>query len=690
MHPLLPFSTTQSYPEVQQEFTVLGMAWGDMSDRQGDGAARPAEEAAASGNDVLAPPDTTNVAAFGDSLMWGQGLSRGGQYSAVIANALPGIFRTRRAVMRADESRSGAQIRARADQRTTFVDRFPAYFANQWSIWAFLQGRDEQPATALYGEVPAPFPTVLGQVDLVSDALGATIDVALVDGGLNDINPEDIVNPEVSSHEYVERWDGQLRSVGHDDVLELLGRVRLKCPNALILYFGSFAPMSYRSDTGEIRAFFKWELDDPIGWYLNEAFGCEDVNAAILEAVTRAVWLQGRWQYWTRQAVVDANSQDAVRGGPGVLFVPSGFTPDNSGFGPKPFLWQHYHPLPATDPAAATREQKCPRADHLAEMETIYTLALAPPSDNQIQKLHDAIDGPTSLRAAMRAYIAQHNLADLVAMDLSLYDEILRIRHTLIASVGHPNGHGAASYADFAIKRIKEHLALRQRILRESVRVEPVPGRETLDQLLTRYNLRRWHMPLAADATHLDVDSLAVRVVTRPGSDQNFFPDVYLILTTDEGNGKTKEREYLLNFPYRTITVRGQGWVSKPYAQFEPGATNRFTVATEGRLRLEQILSSSILIGGDRLQGKKALRGYGQKWRPETVRLEINGQQVAELVLNRRVAIGFGQNLDLRYPVPAPQAPSLQFAPVELKEQPQLGRRIYARRAETPQRPKGA
>jgi hypothetical protein len=463
--------------------------------------------------------------------------------------------------------------------------------------------------------------------------------------------------------------------------------VRRKCPNALILYFGFFAPMSYASDTGKIRALFKWETDDPVGWFLNGIFGCEDVNAAILEAVTRAVWLQGRWQYWTRQAVVDANSDDAVRG-PGVLFVPSGFAPDNSAFGQDPFLWSHYQPLPATDPAAATREQNCPRAAHLQDLTNLYVGFTIPfqdnPSDSAVQKVHDAIDGPTSLRAAMSAYIAHHRHADRVAMLQSLRDEILRIRHVLIASVGHPSGHGAASYAAFATKRITEHLALMQRIQQESrPRVRPVPSRETLDQMLTRYRLRRPHMPLAADATHLDVDSLAVQVVTHPTSDQNFFPDVYLVLTTDEGNGQTRERAYMLNFPYRPIWVGGHSWVTKPYPQFEPGATNRLTVATEGRLRLEQILASSILIGGDRLQGTNA-SGYGTMWRPQTVRLEINGQQVAELGLNGQRAIGFGQDLDLQYPAAARQAPSLQLAPVTLRERRQLGPRVNARRAEAP------
>jgi hypothetical protein len=625
--------------------------------------------------------------------MWGQGLNRQNRFTELITQALPQILGTQRAVVSADASRSGAQIRARADQRATFVDRFPALFPKRAAVTAFLSGRNEEYAARLYGEVPAPFPTVRGQVDMITNTVGATIDVALVNGGVNDINVEDIVNPAVSPREYIERFDGQIRSVGHDDVLELLGRVRRKCPRALILYFGFFAPMSYNSSASKIRALFKYETDDDVGWFLNGIFGCEDVNAAILEAVTRAVWLNGRWQYWTRQAVVDANSDGAVRG-PGVLYVPSGFNPDNSAFGKAEFLWSDYR-APTTDPAEATRRQRCPRAAHIDDLQkvyNVYSLSLGGPFGplpaGPIQQVHDAIDGPTNLKAAMRAYIARQTPANRVAMLVPLRDEILRIRHTLIASCAHPNGKGANSYANHAIKRITEHVVVTARIDQE-LRAGPavVAGLpETLDQMLTRYNLRRPHMPLSADVTHLEVDSLAVRVVNAENSDQNFFPDVWLVLTTTEQSGATRQRQYLLNFPYRLQTIVSRSWVFKPYPHFEPSATNRLTVATEGQLKLAQITASSIIIGGDRLSGLTALKAYGKVWRPQTVRLEINGRQVVDLDLTGRT-FGFGSHLDLRYPAPAPKPPRLGKAKaVTVKEVPQLGPRVNARRAEVPTR----
>ena len=86
-------------------------------------------------------------------------------------------------------------------------------------------GGDEIPANNLYGEIPSAFPTILAQVNMVSAAEGRTVNVALVDGGVNDLDVELIVNPTVSQGEFVERWDGLIRDVGHDSVLELLGSV---------------------------------------------------------------------------------------------------------------------------------------------------------------------------------------------------------------------------------------------------------------------------------------------------------------------------------------------------------------------------------------------------------------------------------------------------------------------------------
>src|SRR4051794_37829016 len=100
-------------------------------------------------HDHRVPANAVRVAAFGDSLMWGQGLRRDERFTAEIAKLIPMLqpYNGRQAAVTWDESRSGAKIRARGDDRHAFVDRFPALFADATARRRFLDGSDESPAS---------------------------------------------------------------------------------------------------------------------------------------------------------------------------------------------------------------------------------------------------------------------------------------------------------------------------------------------------------------------------------------------------------------------------------------------------------------------------------------------------------------------------------------------------------------
>lgn len=633
----------------------------------------------------------TTFAAFGDSLMWGQGVARTHTFATVIARLAPLVLGNRTGTMVWDNSRSGAQITATREDRTGFLNDYPALF-RPGETAKFIQGLDDTPATRLHGEVPATFPTIRGQVDMMPAATGRTIDVALVDGGVNDVSVADIVNPTISQGEYIERWDGLIRATAQSDVLDLLGRVRAKCPAAVILYFGFFAPLSYKSSTTKLRAAFKHETDDDIGWFVNGLFGCVNVTAAILEAQTRAMWMQGRWQYWTRQAVVAANHNATTRGA-GVLFVPSGFGQANSAMASAPFLFDEFR-QPYTDDMSVTRRQNIPRIGQLNQLESFYHRVVAPPasppSDAELTALLAAVDGPHSLQRAISDYVGSKSTQNAIDLLDEVRGEILRIRHGIRASTGHPNRAGAQSYADNAVRRLRTHREALTRAATEAQAAVPPPGVETLDAMLRRYNLRGAR-PLEADLTHLDVDSLAVRVVNSPQSDRDFFPDVWLVVTTREpAGGASKKIQYLLNFVYRTVPVpTNRFWVAKPYPHFEPSATNRFTVDTEGTLRLEHIIGCSLLIGGDRLGGKQAMKTYGKVWRPSQVRLEVNGHEVVSLDTTGKSFPMFS-SLDLGYPAARKVTVPPTLKPVEIRVVADLGPRTNADRARVPERPPAA
>jgi hypothetical protein len=227
-----------------------------------------------------------------------------------------------------------------------------------------------------------------------------------------------------------------------------------------------------------------------------------------------------------------------------------------------------------------------------------------------------------------------------------LRSEIQRIQRALIASMSHPNAAGARSYAENAAARLRRHRDVREEIERAARPGAPEPGfgGETLDETITRYGLRT-SGPLLADIGHLDVDSLALRVVTAENSDQNFFPNMWLYVMTNANYGRPGSREYLVNLHYqRTATPS----IRKYYPQFEPGQTNRCTIDTTGRLRLDEITACHLVVGSDPLAGRSTA-GRGRFWRPGTVALEVNGRQVVSLDLAGR-RFTFGETLDLTYP----------------------------------------
>lgn len=617
-------------------------------------------------------PDHTimQVAAFGDSAMWGQGLRREKRYTALILEQLPSVF-MRIPVLSWDKSRSGAKIRPHGDDLEVFLDRFPSLFDNESQRDAFRAGDDLSPAAKLYGEIPAPFPTIRRQIDMMDADLGQSIELALLNGGFNDINVEDIINPQVSHGKFIERWDEIIRSTCYDDLPELLDRLRTKCPNAIIMYFGMFAPLSEQSSVKKLRDYLKFEADNDIGWWLNEhILHIKDVDALIWEAVTRSQWMRGRFHYWARKAVTDAN-QDVRRRGPGVLFVPSGFTNDQSVFGPTPFLHEEYiHPT--SDAAQARRVKECPNERHLGTLRRLRGLAEAEqfvnftthqtgvppdPDDTTTDErgaetsavLAQTIDGPLKLKALVERWARSSSFgrSDAGIPLLKTVDsEISRIQTALIASVGHPNPLGARSYADIAIRRLTEHRNISIEIDRlEGHITHSVPGVRTLDERLRRFKLRTAGS-LHADAGHLDVDSLAIRVVTATHSEANFRPDVWIVLNTRSATGEVATRNHRLNFRYRIKAERPFQGVTKLYAHFEPGKTNFFTIDPLRPLRLEEITRSALVVGPDPIPDL----GEGAIWRPASIELEVNGVLVVSKRFPPEAQFGPDSRLELEYP----------------------------------------
>jgi hypothetical protein len=501
-------------------------------------------------------------------------------------------------------------------------------------------------------------------VDAVEPEAGKKVDVVLLSGGANDIGFDTVINPQEFPGAFIEEFDGKIRAIAHEAMLALIGRVRTKCPNAVIMVFGYYAPLSYRSSSERIRAFFKHENGDNFGWWVNGVFNFVDVDRMVLESKVRAVWAQGRAQHWTRRSVAEANRNATLRG-PGVIFVPSGMRPEHSVFAPAPRIHEDFTHQ-TTDSAQSEREAGCPRIQHLDDMRRAALALLpvpfgSPPPRSAFTSLRDAVaqEGPAPLADALTAFIDRGERA---AASRLLNGEISRIQRALIASFFHPNPDGARGYAQLAMERYRRHRKLTAVITKaerpgQNAAAATSPG-ESLDDKLKRYGVRT-DGSLHADAGQLDVDALSLFVVTARESDRLLTPDVTLVIETRASDGSAGRREYALNFPYRILVLPVPGSASvivvkKFYPHFEPAETNRFTIDTGGELRLDEIVGCSIVLGPDKFAGQNLSGPHGSVWRPRRIELQINGQSVVDLTFRTKEVRPDGA-LSLDYPPTAPR-----------------------------------
>jgi hypothetical protein len=444
-------------------------------------------------------------------------------------------------------------------------------------------------------------------------------------------------------------------------VMKLLKAVRRKCPNALIMYFGFFPGLSYKSDTGEISDWFKEEYNDDFGWWFNKhIYQVVDVNHLILEALVRSLWLWGRWEYLTKIAVDRINHSDTFRG-PGVVYVPSEFTEENSVFAPKPFLWDDPFD-PTKDPARQKRVTGNPRDQLLDDIWRVWLKLVAFGVSNEDREnaavLARRLTGPTDLENDLRR-VAAGQMGDAVEDVLAgLAKEAGRIQHTRIASLGHPNVNGARSYATSAAARYKSFVADRA-----AARTAALPPAATLrlsaiEATLARCALRSPRSPLEADIGRLDVDAFELEVETAETSEVRLVGTLWLVVSTKEA-GSARQRMLRITPKYRPFGFPTPMIPVKVTPDLEPGQRSRYMVPAGRRLRLDEIRGTHLLWANDPTKFSQA----GRIWTPRRVTLSVVGVDVKDVEL-RTVKMRPGDTLDLNWPGPEPgfKAPKITDA----------------------------
>lgn len=256
--------------------------------------------------------DIFRIVTFGDSVPWGQGLPESLKFDALLKQAL-------------EQRRAGTVVT---------LERF----AHSGAVIGF-HPTSGGPA---HGEVPVARPTVAEQVDHFHNS-PETVDLVLVNGGINDVGVATILNP----FSLLPPLSARIESACHDRMLALLRKVSAKFTKTTCRIFvtGYYPILSDQSDPLNIPDFLRM-------------FGI-----AAPTVPTGGIFLDpivDRCEKFFSKSTLHLRAAVAETGDPRIRFISSGFTEANAVFVPHTaFLWGLDRLLNPEDPVAAERGPQC-------------------------------------------------------------------------------------------------------------------------------------------------------------------------------------------------------------------------------------------------------------------------------------------------------------------------------------------
>lgn len=244
-------------------------------------------------NSVPVLLDTVRVLVVGDSVLWGQGLVEDEKIHTLVGTVL--------------------------SEREGNVAVYPTVLAHSGAIVG-RAGRSGSPAAD--GEVPWDYPTILDQTAVaVRDP--STIDVILLNGGINDIGVDSILDPSGDIPTLARTIDAACYTA----MVPVLVRLLNTFDNCLILVFGYYQIVSSASRTGILPK-------------LLEALGLSSwpvLPADALEAIISRSRLFAQRSASALEAAVD--TANSIGGSTRVAFVPSPIEEENAVLAPRSMLW---------------------------------------------------------------------------------------------------------------------------------------------------------------------------------------------------------------------------------------------------------------------------------------------------------------------------------------------------------------
>ena len=276
--------------------------------------------------------DTIVIVVLGDSIQWGQGLREDLKFHSAVAahmsnDGIIGVYKTVHA-------HSGATI-------------------------GYGDNNQEPPVN---GEVPTSYPTILQQADLyIGDA--NLVDIALIDGGINDIGVDEIVNPIATSD-----LGSLAQTHCYADMKYLLKKVSNKFPHAKIVVTGYYQIVSGDSNLDALILLLSG-LGMLVGGLATAiAAGAVSVEQKGVMA-SRCKRFAEEANKYLKQAVADTITENSASGRNNqLLFAEPNFGAANSIFASDSWLWGIEMDLgPADDPqyggVEGARSEACNSVD---------------------------------------------------------------------------------------------------------------------------------------------------------------------------------------------------------------------------------------------------------------------------------------------------------------------------------------
>lgn len=198
-------------------------------------------------------------------------------------------------------------------------------------------GNTETPAT-IHPEIPSPYPTVFQQAELVDDPL--SVDLVLVNGGLNDVDPKRIMNPLTRR----EDMEAVIRTYCGHDMRRLLEFVLQRFKNARVILLGYYPLLSRRSNPSEVPSMLSLH-----GLALPSYLYQDPVARNVVDNCT-LFWRESNAAFMN--ACREINSDR-------LFFVESPLAEDNSAFAPNAMVFEFDAQFNPEDETLSERRVAC-------------------------------------------------------------------------------------------------------------------------------------------------------------------------------------------------------------------------------------------------------------------------------------------------------------------------------------------